>query len=284
MEDRLWSIVCDVVPADKPEVRQKYSAREILLIMLWAALHDRPIRWACQMQNWPVGHRPAQWPHPSTVSRRRRQAGVQELLSRCHAKFLESLTASDPRGAWAVIDGMPLIVSDFSKDPDARNGRAYRHWGRGYKLHAVFDNRGVVLRFEVCSLNVNERVPAGRLLPGLERYVRRILADGNYDGKPLHQRLEGRHLKLYAPLINNHAGPRTHPRRRRLQRLMQKPIGTQLRKTRDQIERQFGLFGNLGFGFKGLPNWVRRQHRVADWMSLKLLLYHAYKLAPTCDA
>ena len=284
MEDRLWCIVCDVVPADKPEGRQKYCAREILLVMLWAALHDRPIQWACQAENWPERYRPARLPHPSTVSRRGRRGGVQELLSRCHAKFVESLTASDPREGWAVIDGMPLTVSDFSKDPDARDGRAYRHWGRGYKLHAVFDQHGVVLRFEVCPLNVNERVAAGRLLPGLECYVRRVLADGNYDGKPLHQRLEGRPLKLYTPLINNYAGPRTHPRRRRLQRLMAKPIGAHLRKTRDQIERQFGLFGNLGFGFKGLPNWVRRQHRVASWMSLKVLLYQAYKLAPNCGA
>jgi len=284
MEDRLWSIVCDVVPADKAEGRQKYSVREILLVMLWAVLHDRPMRWACQAENWPVEHRPPQLPHPSTVSRRRRQPGVQTLMNRCHEKFLERLAAADASGNWAVIDGMPLIVSDFSKDPDARNGRAYRHWGRGYKLHAVFDSRGVVLRFEVCPLNVNERVAANRLLPGLERYVRRILADGNYDGKPLHQRLEGRPLKLYTPLINDYAGPRTHPRRLRLKRLMDKPIGAKLRRTRDQIERQFGLFGNLGFGFKGLPNWVRRQHRVSDWMSLKLLLYHAYKLAPTRGA
>ena len=86
MEDRLWSIVCHVVPADKP--------------------------------------------------------GVQDLLSRCHAEFLERLVAPEGRGTWAVIDGMPLTMSDFSKDPDARNGRAYRHWGRGYKLHAVFDISG----------------------------------------------------------------------------------------------------------------------------------------------
>lgn len=281
MEDRLWCIVCDVVPDDKPEGRQKYSAREILLVLLWAALHDRPILWACQAWNWPEGRRPGRLPHASTVSRRRRRSGVDALLNRCHAKLVESLATTEPREGWAVIDGMPLTVSDFSKDPDARNGRAYRHWGHGYKLHAVFDSQGVVLRFEVCPLNVNERVAASRLLPGLERYVRRVLADGNYDGKPLHQRLEGRPIKLYTPLINNYAGPRTHLRRRRLQRLMQKPIGARLRKTRDQIERQFGLFGNLGFGFKGLPNWVRRQHRVASWMSLKVLLYHAFKLAQT---
>jgi hypothetical protein len=283
MEDRLWTIVCDIVPADKPEVRQQYSAREILLVMLWATLHDRPTQWACQAQSWPDRCRPRQLPHPSTVSRRRRKPGVEELLSACHTKALEMLTANTC-GGWAVIDGMPLTVSDFSKDPDARNGRAYRHWGRGYKLHAVCDSRGVILRFEVCSLNVNERVAARRLLPGLEHYVHRVLADGNYDGAPLHECLDGRHLKLYTPLINNYAGPKTHPRRRRLQRLMAKPIGKKLRKTRDQIERQFALFGNLGFGFKGLPNWVRRQRRVANWMSLKVLLYNAYKLASTQNA
>jgi hypothetical protein len=278
MEDRLWSIVVHVVPADKPDRRQTFSAREILLVMLWAVLHDRPMRWACQAENWPAESRPPRLPHPSTVSRRRRQPGMQTLLSRCHRESVESLRKDRARGL-CIIDGMPLRISDFSKDPDARNGRAYRHWGRGYKLHVVIDEQGVVLRFEVCPLNVNERVPAKRLLPGLERYVRRVLADGNYDGAPVHQSLEGHALKLYTPLINNSAGPRTHPRRLVLKRLMAKPIGAQLCRARDNIERQLGLLGNLGFGFKGLPNWVRRLHRVTDWLSLKLLLYHAYKLS-----
>jgi DDE family transposase len=280
MEDRLWNIVVHVVPAGKPAAHQQFSCREILLVMLWAGLHDRPMCWACQAENWPAARRLARLPHPSTISRRRRQPGVQNLLSQCHAELVESLTAGKSRGT-CVIDGMPLMINDFSKDPDARNGHAHRHWGRGYKLHAVFDGAGVVLRFEVRPLNVNERVPAIHLLPGLERYARRVLADGNYDGKPLHQSLEGRPIKLYTPLIGNYAGPRTHPRRLRLKRLMAKPIGSRIRLARDQIERQFGLFGNLGFGFKGLPNWVRRIHRVTDWMSLKLLLYHAYKLAPS---
>ena len=280
MEDRLWTMVCEMVPADKPGVRQKYSSREILLVMVWAALHDRPISWACESENWPERRRPQRLPHPSTVSRRRRQAGVQELLMACHERVLQSAGTPEPRQSWATIDGMPLLVSDFSKDPDARNGRAYRHWGRGYKLHAVLDHRGMVLRFEVCPLNVNERKPACRLLPGLERYTRRVLGDGNYDGKTLHEALEGRLLRLYTPLINNYAGPKAHPRRRRLKRLMDKPIGAKIMKARDQIERQFGHFGNLGFGFKGLPHWVRRLHRVTDWISLKLLLYHTYKLVP----
>ena len=279
MEDRLWSIVCEVVPVDKPELRQTYSSREILLVMLWSALHDRPICWACQSENWPDACRPARLPHPSTISRRRRQPGLQDLLAECHQRVLNEMASRGTHPSWASIDGMPLLVSDFSKDPDARNGRAYRHWGRGYKLHAVVDNRGAVLRFEVCPLNVNERRPACRLLPGLEDHVRRVLGDGNYDGKTLHQALEGRPLRLYTPLIRNYAGLKTHPRRKRLQRLMNKPIGAKIMKSRDQIERQFGLFGNLGFGYKGLPNWVRRLHRVTDWMSLKLLLYQAYKLA-----
>jgi hypothetical protein len=280
MEDRLWSIVVHVMPADKPAGRQSFASREILLVMAWAALHDRPIRWACQAENWPPAHRLPRLPHPSTVSRRRRQAGVQSLLRRWHAELVARLMAGKARGI-CVIDGMPLRISDFTKDPDARNGHAYRHWGRGYKLHAVLDPEGVVLGFEICPLNVNERVPAVRLLLAAERYARRALADGNYDGKPLHRSLEGRSIKLYTPLIRNEAGPRTHPRRLWLKRLMTKPIAARLRQARDQIERQFGLFGNVGFGFKGLPNWVRRLHRVTDWMSLKVLLYHTYKLNPS---
>jgi hypothetical protein len=275
MEDRLWEIVTRVIAAGKPGPRQSYSDREVLLVLLWAALHDRPVAWACRPENWSDRRRPGRLPHPSTVSRRSRRAAFAACLDAAHRAMCSAL---GPSTAAAVIDGKPLCVSDYSRDPDARNGRAYRHFGKGYKLHAVIDLAGKVIGFEVLPLNVNERVPAARLLPSLPAGVRRVLADGNYDSSALHGLLEGTGVKFYAPPHKLHAGPRSHRRRRLLVRLMKGRFGKRLTDDREHVERQFALMGNVGCGLKGLPNWVRRQRRVERWVSAKLLLHHAFLL------
>jgi len=277
MEDRLWTIVLTLLPSEQGDLgRDTYSVRVILMVGLWAILHDRPFGWACCPEHWPEDRRPEKLPHPSTVSRRWRRNDLAQAADEVHLAAMERLPCESNVVA---IDGKPLIVSDVSKDPDARNGRGTRGMARGYKLHAVTDADGVVRVFEVTSLNVNERKPARLLLRKLPPSVRRAVADGNYDGAPLHRLLEGSGVKLYTPLINNYAGPRTHPRRRVLVRLLQHAIGQKLLHWRDQIERCFGLMGNVGFGLKGLPNWVRRQHRVARWIWGKIVLYHALKIS-----
>lgn len=275
MEDRLWRIVCVVVPRDKRNSRQRYSDREIVLLLLWSALHDRPMNWACERAHWPWRRRPRQLPHPSTLSRRSRSPAVAGLLESAHKELRTLLKGNSQQ---VLIDGMPLLVSDYSRDPDARDGRAMRRFRRGYKLHAVVDDDGLVQAFDVASLNVQERKVASQLLPEVSTFARRALADGNYDSGRLHRLLQPTGLKLYTPLINHYAGPRSHPRRRRLARIMNLPIGERIAHAREQIERQFGVLGNLGFGLKGLPNWVRRLHRVHRWVSCKLLLFHAWKL------
>jgi hypothetical protein len=220
-------------------------------------------------------------PHPSTLSRRLRQPALTALLEAAHARLREHL-GSQSRAV--MIDGKPLLISDYSRDPDARDGRAMRRFRRGYKLHAVIDTEGVVQRFRILPLNIQERAVARQLLPAIPGDVRRVFADGNYDSAPLHRLLETRGTKLYTPLINNYAGPRSHPRRRRLARIMNMPIGRRIANAREHIERQFGLMGNLGFGLKHLPNWVRRIHRVEHWVSCKLLLFHVWKLTKAAAA
>lgn len=281
MENRLWTIVCSVLPNCKIDFRQRYSDREILFVQLWAVLHDRPVCWACQAQHWPPEHRPRWLPHASTVSRRGCREELTKLLKAAHAKLRALLGC----GSWkAAIDGKPLLVSDYSRDPDAKNGRAMRRFRRGYKLHAIIDSEGVVRTFDVLSLNVQERKVAHQLIPQVAPGIRRVLADGNYDSGPLHTLLEPIGIKLYTPLINNYAGPRSHPRRRRLAKIMNSELGNRLANAREHIERQFGLIGNLGFGLKGLPNWVRRKHRVHRWVSCKILLFHVWKLSKVIDS
>lgn len=275
MEGRLWEIVTSVVACDKPARRQAYSDSEVLLVVLWAALHDRPIAWACRAEHWPERRRPTRLPHPSTVCRRSRGPAFAARMGAAHEATRAAL---GPPTRAAAIDGKPLLVSDYGRDPDARNGRAYRHFGKGYKLHAVVDFAGAVLAFEVLPLNVNERVPAARLLTRLPRGVRRVLADGNYDSSELHRLLEGTGVRLYAPPLKMCAAPRSHRRRRALVRLLTGPYGRRLSADREHVERQFALMGNVGCGLKGLPNWVRRRHRVERWISSKLLIHHAFLL------
>jgi len=273
MEDRLWNIVVSVLPPDKPASRQTYSEREILFVVLWAALHDRPVAWACCRENWPVRCRPVRLPHPSTVSRRVRRLDFLATFSFAHQRIR---TVLGPASTVAMIDGKPLRVSDYSRDPEARNGRAYRGFGKGYKLHAVIDLRGVVLAFEVQPLNVNERRPAARLLNQLPKEVRRVLGDGNYDSSPLHRQLTGSGTHFYSPPINGVAGPRAHRRRKLLARLYRRDWGVRLMNERESIERAFARMSNQACGLKELPNWVRRHRRVHRWISAKVLLHHAY--------
>jgi hypothetical protein len=273
MEDRLWSIIVSALPDDKVKSGQTYSDRVVVLVVLWAAIHDRPMCWACEPTNWPASRLPARLPHASTISRRSRQPEFSQVVEVALARLCGQLRSPLQD---VMIDGMPLLISDYSRDPDAANGRAYRGFAKGYKLHAVIDLRGTVLAHEVRSLNVNERRPAHTLLTRLPHGVRRVFADGNYDSSKLQAHLLPLGVRLYSPPRERPVGPRSHPRRRILRRLYQHPLGQRIENRREHIERQFGLMGNYGCGLKGLPHWVRRQHRVKRWLDAKLLIHHAF--------
>ena len=55
MERELWSLLYRTVRAAAREFSQKYKQIPgwvLIVTMLWAALHDRPICWACNPNNW----------------------------------------------------------------------------------------------------------------------------------------------------------------------------------------------------------------------------------------
>jgi hypothetical protein len=275
MEGRIWEIVRRLLSSVQEVLsRDRYSTREILAVGLWAVLHDRPFCWACAAENWPPERRPRFLPSPSTLSRRWRSERLAVRADDIHRAAVALLPVEHD----AAIDGKPLIVSDVSQDWQAKNGRGTRGFARGYKLHAVVGYGGAVVAFEVRPLNENERRPAARLLPHLPRTIRRIAADGNYDSSQLHRVLEGTGVRLYTPILNDYASPRTHPRRRLLLRLMRCAVGRRLKHNRDRIERSFARLCNVGFGLKGLPSWARGLHRVRRWIWGKILLYHAWLL------
>ena len=103
-----------------------FQPHVIVLVLLWAALHDRPMCWACNQRNWSTTTlRPATIPSASTVSRRLRRLDtamfVREILTR--------LRGVSP--LLSAVDGKPLPVGGASGDPDARSGRARGRLGQG---------------------------------------------------------------------------------------------------------------------------------------------------------
>ena len=132
--------------------RDSYSHAHLARVLLWSALHERPISWACRPGNWSDTLRPTQLPYPSTMSRRMRRADFQEFLRRVHRKVHVNM-----RRCWLhIVDGKPLLVSENSRDPDARVGRGVGRFGRSYKLHAITDKTGLIRDWRITSLNIND--------------------------------------------------------------------------------------------------------------------------------
>src|SRR3954469_4822241 len=60
----------------------QHSTAVIVRVHTWAALHDRPVSWACDPRNWKARTRPAELPDQSTMSRRTRREDFMAFLER----------------------------------------------------------------------------------------------------------------------------------------------------------------------------------------------------------
>lgn len=277
MEGQVWLILERLLSCVEGQPQRcRYSDREILRVILWAVLHDRPIVWACQSPHWWEGLCPESLPDPSTVSRRWRRLDLQAKAYAMHESSVRWLGAV---GRYAAIDGRSLPIGGCSKDPDARCGRAARGMGRGYKMYTLIDNRHAVLAYIVRPMNEAEQTIALELVKYLPDAVTRIVGDGIYDSVKLHRAVEAIGRRLYTPLRENRVGRRQQKRRLQLLRLLQRSVGQRLLASRNDIERTFGQTSTIAFGFKGLPAWARRRHRVFRWMWGKNLIHQAWLLA-----
>jgi hypothetical protein len=277
MEGQVWRIVEGLLWGVQPRSRRfRFGDAEILRVVLWAVLHDRPMVWACRPEHWPGMWRPARLPHPSTISRRWRSPALQEEARRLSKKAIRRLGGG---GRYVAIDGRPLGVGGCSKDPDARAGRGARGMARGYKMYAVVDRQHVILAYQIHPMSMAEQTVALSLLPQLPPEATRVVGDKIYDSLKLHRVAAATGRRLYTPLRENRVGRRQQPRRLQLLRLLQRPVGRRLMLWRMEIERTFGNTTTVSFGFKGLPAWARRLHRVDRWMWGKTLLHHAWLLS-----
>lgn len=270
MERELWPLIYRALRAAARGTHQKwvqYHPWEIAAVLLWAALHDRPVKWACDPSNWgTTRRRPAELPSPATVSRRVKRLIFGVFLNRVAARL-----KGRGKPAWElVIDGKPLPVGHCSKDPDAKGARL----GRGYKLHALWGIDPLPEAWEVTAAREYEGAVALRLFARV-RGVGFAYGDGNYEASPVYDGAAASGYQLLA-----HPDPGDNGRGHRYQseyrkaalRLFADGLGWDLYRRRGSIERAFGNMGSFGGGLGPLPNWVRRLGRVARWVWCKLAI------------
>jgi hypothetical protein len=300
MEDELWNGLYPLIQQEhnrRPRrKRVRFNDAIILLVALWAILHDRPICWACRAQNWPAGQPPwAALPSPATMSRRLRTLSLQLLLEQIFCRL------------WAAgvlielcccrrIDSKPLAVGGFSKDRDARWGYATGGHYKGYKLFACWGNSLVMPQTLVLGpMNRSDQAGTIHLIDRLEQLHGGLggvggylLADSTNDTNPAHDHAAAHGFQLLTPRKEpgTGLGHRDHsPARLRSIELLEGPhdpvtfalsrafdLGPCLYGLRGQIERDYGQMGNFGGGLQPLPSWVRRPHRLALWVIVKLII------------
>lgn len=251
--------------------RVQFGHTWIVLVYLWAVLHDRPVSWACREQNWPESQRHWPKPSPSTMSRRLRRPEVRAILVR----LLEHFNGQLGRSGYCWMDGKPLVIGGNSKDPDAGYGRAAGCKGKGYKLHAIWDASGALVTYQVHPINISEQKVARSMIDRLEGGGY-LIADAGYDANALYERAGERGYQLLTPRRYRNAKGVGHHRhsiyRLRAIRMIQEDHGRALLRRRAAIERQFGCLGNFPGGLGPLPNWVRRLRRVDLWVTAKLAI------------
>lgn len=259
-----------------------YSDATVALACLWAAINNRSLRWAAEPANWPLWCRRPR-PGYSQLRRRAGRPSVAALLLRVDRELTTRLGRSCDKAA----DGKPLVVSGFSRDPDATRGHVPGGFGRGYRLHAVRDGRtGVIELAAVTGLHAGE----GRVLRGLLRRADLrgwvLRADANYDSNRLYALASVRGGRLIAPRRKRGRGLGHHPqhpdRLAAIAELEQAPDARRLhRRLRADIERGFADLCQC-VGLFALPPFVRRLRRVRRWVRVKILLYHLTLVLRRC--
>ncbi len=287
MERELFALLIETIDA-LPQARRRppkarYTDRDIVLVWLWAVLHDRPIDWACRRENWPWHDRKRGLPSGSTMSRRLRDPAIESLV----LAMLDALRVpveSDPNDAAPtfIIDGKTLTVSGNSADRGAGFGRACGVMGKGYKLHQIIDMAQNTVVFAVFPLNVSEQTVAMELIEWLGDRVAMlnlnepptVLADGNYDTNNLYDAAAAHGLRWLAAWRrpwSKGLGHRRHSEHR-VRAIESQVADPSVLAPRRRIESSFGTLGNVVGGLSPLSNAVRGLPRVRRWVTGKLIV------------
>jgi hypothetical protein len=249
---------------------------------LWAALHDRPLCWACRRESYSSLFRPSRLPSISQFCKRLHTRRFIVARRRLHAV----LSAEGRGDLLSFIDGKALVINDYSTDPDARNGIASGKYHFGYKVHARASAGGFIVEYRVLPLNEGEQNNARRLLKRL-RPGSVVMGDANYDSRHLYSAVNARGGWLLTRLKGRARSSGTlrsmGPARRDAIRIWQSDprLCERALHLRDGIERCFAHLTSFGGGLGPLPSWVRRLRRVRLWVDAKIAIYHA-RLTARC--
>lgn len=277
MERQPWLQVVALIDSlmqERPLGRFTFSLADIARVFFWAAVHDRPVYWACQPRHWPAHLRPERLPTPATMSRRLRRPEMLALIE----TLIRRRRRYSRRGLLYYVDGKPLALRSHTRDPDAKKGWASGGYAKGYKLHLISESPANVRAWDVTPMNANEPRVAQQLVPRA-RIQGYLLGDANYDTNPLHAVCRKVDVQLVAPRRHGPGrglGHRRHdPARLRCIEMLEQSqtgFGPLLHTQRPNIERQFGCYSSIAGGIGTLPPWVRRLHRVKLWIGAKLVL------------
>lgn len=249
---------------------------DIVLTYLWAVLHDRPIYWACQKKNWPIYYRRKPLPTASTMTRRLRKQGVQNLLKEAEQVLIKRFPPSLCR--W--IDAKALPVSRISKDKQAGFGPACGAMAKGYKLYTIADSTQGFIKWTLRPMQHSEATVARDLIMDLKEYGY-LIGDGAYDKNHLYELAGGKSIQLLTPQRIKQAkgfGHRCDSKYRvRAMQMKDTYFGHRLLDSREQIERMYAQLTNFGCGLSPLPNWVRTLFRVEMWVRAKLIFYQIWR-------
>ena len=252
----------------------------VVRVHTWAALHDRPVSWACVPGNWAAATRPAALPDQSTMSRRTRRADFEQFQRRVGRRLNGGAVADADASLVKAVDGRPLELPNHTTDRDATWSRGVGRTSVGYKLHAVFSpGNPMPDAFCVTTLNVCEKRMAARMvrrLPG-GGY---LLADAHYDASWLFDVCHQHGHRLVCPRAKPGTGLGhcyVSPHRVRAIEMLEPPAGVNgfgpaLYAGRTDAERDFSAMACFGGGLAALPPWVRRVWRVRAWVTAKLLI------------
>jgi hypothetical protein len=254
-----------------------YSDSIVVLIYFLGVIRGRSPLWAQDKRNWPLWMRRLARPSYSQLIRRLATSSVQRLIVQLNAEFRGQLPCGDEK----FCDGKPLVVGGFSRDPDTAEGKLPGDgWGRGYKLHVIVDACGAVDVFELTALDAGEPTVTRRLVATMDLHAVLLRGDSNYDSNLLYAAVCERGGRLVAPRKKPGTGlghQPHHPHRLRAIEELEKRGDESMRahkRHRIRVEQALGHLTNLPFGLSPLPNFVRRQQRVARWVLVKIALYH----------
>jgi len=264
MEGELWPGLYRLIREEASKrpraARVQFSDACILEVYLWSVIHDRPVSWACNPENWPPQHlRERELPSCATMSVRLRTLSLLLLMQSVQDRLRELPAAL---ALVRQLDSKPLVVGGYSKDRDAAWGQATAaSQSRGYKLFCGWGAAVVPDAWTLGPMNYSDPEAGVELVPKLQGCAY-VLGDANHDSNPLHAACASCGIQLVAPRKKpgTGLGHRTHEagRLRSIEMLEcptllgtgPSPFGKDLYALRSHIERRYGnLCGTPGEGW-----------------------------------